>query len=181
MAQESYFDELCCAMDIVATHPRSLFLGQAVKYSGTGMTNSLMNVAKEKLIEMPVEEDLQMGASIGMSLVGFLPLSIFPRWNFLLLATNQLVNHLDKLPIMADWEVAPKVIIRTAVGSENPLHPGPQHVGDFTEAFRHLTQRINIVLLDDKKLIVPEYKKALDRDDGVSTILVELSDLYSSR
>jgi pyruvate/2-oxoglutarate/acetoin dehydrogenase E1 component len=180
MSQQSYFDELSCAMDIVASHPRSLFLGQAVKYSGTGMTNTLRNVPKEKLLEMPVEEDFQLGVSIGMSLAGFLPISIFPRWNFLLLATNQLVNHLDKLSEMAEWEVTPKVIIRTAVGSENPLHPGPQHRGDFSVAFRHLTKRINIVLLDEKNLIVPEYKKAMEREDGVSTLLVELSDLYQS-
>ena len=33
---------------------------------------------------------------------GKIPVSIFPRWNFLLLAINQLVNHLDKLNEMTN-------------------------------------------------------------------------------
>ena len=48
------------------------------------------------MIELPVAEEMQMGMSFGMSLDGTIPISIYPRWNFLLCAINQLVNHLDK-------------------------------------------------------------------------------------
>ena len=41
------------------------------------------------------------------------PISIFPRWNFLLLAANQLVNHVDKINEMGAKKFRNKIIIRT--------------------------------------------------------------------
>ena len=64
-----------------------------------------------------------MGMTNGFAINGFIPVSIFPRWNFLLLAMNQLINHLDKIKIMSRHEYKTKVIIRTGIGSERPLHP----------------------------------------------------------
>jgi pyruvate/2-oxoglutarate/acetoin dehydrogenase E1 component len=120
-----------------------------------------------------------MGMANGMALAGFIPISIFPRWNFLLLAVNQIVNHLDKLGELSRLTPAPKVIIRTGIGSENPLNPGAQHTGDFTEAFKLMCNKINVVRLDSFEMIVPEYQKALSRDDGISTILIEWGDKYA--
>jgi len=137
-----YFDELKRSMDWLATLPDTVFLGQAVKVAGTGMSNTVKDVPQEKRIELPVCEDMQMGITTGLSLNGFVPISIYPRWNFLMLATNQLVNHLDKLPIMTQDKVLPKVIIRVSIGSERPLHPQHQHVGDFTEAYRKMLSNI---------------------------------------
>jgi pyruvate/2-oxoglutarate/acetoin dehydrogenase E1 component len=120
-----------------------------------------------------------MGVAIGMALEGLVPISIFPRWNFLLLATNQIVNHLDKLKEITGINNPGKVIIRTGIGSVDPLHPGPQHTGDFTEAFKLMCQNINVVRLDKSSDIFNEYKKAFEREDGVSTILIEWSDKYN--
>src|ERR1035438_8566992 len=41
------------------------------------------NVPREKLLEMPVTEELQMGVSTGLALTGLVPVTIYPRWNFL--------------------------------------------------------------------------------------------------
>lgn len=120
-----------------------------------------------------------MGLTNGLALSGFIPISIFPRWNFLLLATNQIVNHLDKISEISRNKVGPKVIIRTGIGSIKPLHPGPQHVGDFTEAFRIMCPNINVVRLDSSEMIEYEYEKALKREDGISSILIEWSDKYA--
>ena len=38
---------------------------------------------------------------------------------------------------------------------------------------------INIVRLDTVSMIASEYRKAAERDDGVSTILVEWSDFFN--
>ena len=65
-----------------------------------------------------------------------MPVSLFPRWNFLLCAMSQLVNHLDKLQAMSNGGYRAKAIVRTGIGSERPLHPQQQHVGDYTEALR---------------------------------------------
>jgi hypothetical protein len=52
------------------------------------MTTTLTEVPRERLIELPVAEEMQMGMTLGMALAGFVPVSIYPRWNFLLLAMN---------------------------------------------------------------------------------------------
>ena len=87
-----YFDELKRSMDYLATKSNTVFLGQAVAYTGTAMTNTLRDVPKEKLIEMPVSEEMQMGITNGIAVEGSVPISIYPRWNFVLLAVNQLVR-----------------------------------------------------------------------------------------
>jgi len=174
-----YFSELKRSMTYLATQNESVFLGQAVAVPGTAMRETLVDVPDEKLIELPVEEDLQMGLSIGFALRGQVPISIFPRWNFLLLATNQVVNHLDKLGALTGSPNPPKVIVRTGIGSQKPMYPGPQHTGDFTEVFKLMCKSINVVRLDKAEDIFAQYKLAFLRSDGVSTLLVEWSDKYN--
>ena len=50
-----YFDELTRAMTWLGEQSDTVFIGQAVEYKGTAMTNTLVNVPREKLLEMPVE------------------------------------------------------------------------------------------------------------------------------
>lgn len=176
-----YFDELKRAMEWLAEKPDTLFVGQAVAVPGTGMSNTLASIDKDKRLELPVAEEFQMGLSLGMALNGSIPISIFPRWNFLLLATNQLVNHLDKASILSHGEYRPKVIIRTAIGSERPLHPQIQHVGDFTAAFRQMLQTVEVVRLDEPEQIFDAYRLAYERTDQKSTILVEYGDYYNEK
>ena len=60
----TYFDELKKAMEWLAQKQDTLFLGQAVEFDGTAITNTLRDVARSKLLEMPVAEEFQMGLSI---------------------------------------------------------------------------------------------------------------------
>lgn len=181
MTELKYKTELDRAMTYIGALENSIFVGQAVRVPGTAMSGTLENVDKSKLIEFPVEEDLQMGYTIGLAMNGFLPVSIFPRWNFLILATNQIVNHLDKLKEMMDVKIPPKVIIRTGIGAQNPLHPGPQHTGDYTEAFKIMAPNLEIVRLDKPEDIYPAYKRAADRTDGVSSLIIEWGDFYGTK
>jgi pyruvate/2-oxoglutarate/acetoin dehydrogenase E1 component len=128
---------------------------------------------------MPVNEDMQMGITNGLAMNGFVPVSIYPRWNFLLLGVNQLINHLDKLPMISDYKT--KAIIRTAIGSERPLHPQWQHVGDYTEAFEKMLTNVEVIRLDEPEQIFEAYQKAYNRTDGKSTILVEWGDYYNEK
>src|SRR5712691_1403346 len=139
-----YFNALCDIMKMLGEHPKTIFIGQTVRYPGTAMFSTLTDVPNEKRIELPVFEDTQMGMAIGLSLRGLLPVCVFPRWNFLLIAANQLVLHLDKLPIYSRGGYRPKVIIRTAVATEHPLDPGPQHLGDFSEAVRMMLATVRV-------------------------------------
>jgi pyruvate/2-oxoglutarate/acetoin dehydrogenase E1 component len=176
-----YADELKRSMEMLALDSRVLFLGQAVEVPGTAMFNSLKEIALERRLEVPVAEEMQMGLAVGLALQGKVPVCIFPRWNFLLLAVNQLVNHLDKVPIMSNDGYLPKVIIRTGIGSERPLHPQHQHVGDYTEAFRLMCKTVEVIRLDEPGQIYPAYEKALQRTDGRSTLLVEWGDYHNEK
>ena len=123
---------------------------------------------------MPVCEDLQLGICIGLSLEGLIPVCIYPRMDFIILAMNQLVNHLDKITAMSLGQYKAKVIIRTQVGSTKPLNPGPQHSQDHTEALRHLLTNVTVIKLTETDEIIPAYCEALDSDK--STILIELAE-----
>lgn len=179
--EKRYFSELKRAMELLAQDARTVFLGQAVLWPGTAMFNTVKDIDPAKRIELPVAEEMQMGMSTGMALAGFVPVSIYPRWNFLLLATNQIVNHLDKMIDMSGGGYRPRVIIRTAIGSVRPLDPQHQHRGDFTNAFINMCSTIAVERLEEADQIVPAYERALNRPDGHSTILVEYGDAYNER
>ena len=145
------------------------------------MSSTLINVQKNKKLEMPVAEEMQMGITIGLMMSGYTPISIFPRWNFLLLAMNQLVNHLDKFNIMTNGKYRSKAIIRTGIGSQRPLDPQCQHTGDYTDAIKSMCPNINVIRLENPKKIFTEYKKAIDKKNNKSTILVEYGDYYNEK
>jgi pyruvate/2-oxoglutarate/acetoin dehydrogenase E1 component len=174
-----YFDELKKSMELLAEHPDTIFIGQAVEYEGTGMSNTLKGISSDKRLELPVAEEFQMGLANGLALAGKIPVSIFPRWNFLLVGMNQLVNHLDKIPDFSEFKT--KVIIRTAIGSERPLHPQCQHVGDYSNFFSSILKNVEVIRLDEPEQIFASYHKALTRNDNKSTILVEWGDFYNEK
>lgn len=177
-----YADELKRSMEYLASKNNIVFFGQAVEFEGTGMTNSLKCVGPEIKIEAPVFENTQLGMAIGMTLNSdTIPVCIFPRWNFLICATDQLVNHLDKISLMSGGQFKPKIIIRTSVGSEKPLHPQHQHVGNFTDAYRLMCPNIDFIELNEPEDIFPAYKKAYERTDGKSTVLVEFGDYLNEK
>ena len=176
-----YFDELKRAMDWLSEKDNTLFLGQAVEYPGTAITNTLRDIDRSKLLEMPVNEDMQMGLTLGLGLNGTVPISIYPRWNFLLLAANQIVNHVDKIKIMSNGEFTPKIIIRVSIGSQRPLHPQHQHIGDFTAGFKSMCDFVDIIRLDEPNQIFESYKYAYERTDNRPTILVEWGDFYNEK
>jgi pyruvate/2-oxoglutarate/acetoin dehydrogenase E1 component len=129
------------AMRMLAVQPSTVFVGQSTRYDGAAIYDSLDGVPMERRIEMPVAEDFQMGFCTGLALAGKLPVCIFPRIDFLVLAFNQLANHLDKLPLFG-WN--PKVIVRTTVGQKEPLDAGPQHTQNHTDALRLMLTTVQI-------------------------------------
>jgi pyruvate/2-oxoglutarate/acetoin dehydrogenase E1 component len=178
---KKYFDELKRSMDFLGSKKKTLFIGQAVEVPGTAMSNTLKNISKKKLLELPVAEDMQMGMTLGLAMDGNIPISIFPRWNFLLYGVSQLVNHLDKFSVMSGNKLKPKMIIRTGIGSSRPLHPQFQHVGDFSDSIQKMCTTIEVIKLKEPRDIYRSYKKAYERKDGKNTILVEYGDFYGEK
>ena len=176
----TYKDELTNAMDLLAKDKRVIFIGQNIVYPGSIMSSSLKGIPNSKKIELPLIEDAQIGMSIGLALEGYIPVSIYPRMDFLIIATNQLVNHLDKIEEMSCGRFKPKIIIRTALGSTKPLYPGLQHCSDYTDGLRHMLKNVEVIKLTRSKDIIPAYTHALKRKDKKSTLLIEVADLYSN-
>lgn len=160
---------LKAAMDWLAQQPETLFVGQGVGCAGTKLSATFADVPPQRRLEFPVAEELQLSACLGMSLEGAVPVCVYSRWNFVLRAADALVHHLDRLPLYSDYK--PRVLIRVAVGSRQPLDPGPQHADDFTEAFRLMLRTVRVVRLTAPKQVLPAYQDAYRR--GGSTILVE--------
>ena len=176
-----YFDELKKSMEFLGVDNKTFFIGQAVEYAGTAMTNTLKDISSNQKIELPVAEEMQMGMTLGLAMDGNIPISIFPRWNFLLYGMNQLINHIDKYNIMTGKEKNIKTIIRTGVGSQRPLHPQHQHIGDFTESIKKMCTTIDVIKLNEPEDIFPAYEKAFTRTDGRNTIIVEFGDYYNEK
>lgn len=174
-----YYEELKKAMTLLAEHPKTIFIGQAVQYEGTGLYESMKHIPDHKKVELPVAEYLQSGMANGMAIEGLIPISTFPRWNFLLMGTDQIINHLDKFVTMSNGKYNPKVIIRVAVGSEYPVDPQCQHKGNFSQAFRLMLKNIDICELYESDQIVPAYQQALEKSG--STILVEFADFCKTK
>lgn len=159
----------------------TVFLGQACKVSGHAISSTLGEVPEEKRIELPVFEEMQMGISTGMALDGFVPVTMFPRFDFFILACNQLVNHLDKMRDMSKGEMTPRVIIRVAVGTKTPIDAGPQHTQNHTEAFRKMLTEVNVVEILEPEDVFPAFKEAYERSDSKSTLIIEHGEYYGTK
>jgi len=180
---EKYLTELKRASRFLGEKPDIIFIGQNAVYPGSTMCKTFVgDVPTEKRIELPLFENTQMGISIGLALAGYVPVSLFIRPNFLLYAVGMLVNELDKIPIMTNGKVWPKVIIKTMNGSLRPLDPGVQHRDDLTDIFwgAHF-KNIDVIRLDEPEQIFEAYRNAYERKDGKSTILVEWGDYYNEK
>ena len=174
----NYKGQLTEAMAWLGEQSDTVFLGQQVLYPGNAIFGTLKDVPDDKKVEFPVAEELQVGASIGLALQGYVPICIIPRMDFLWRAADQLVNHLDKIREMSRGEFNPRIIIRTAIGSTSPLDPGPQHRGDYTDVLETLLPNVRVMRLTTPYDIQPAYMGAYASKR--SWLLVEDSNLYGA-
>lgn len=172
----NYLEEIKKAMELL-NKEGFYFIGQCVKFSGTSMYHTIKHIDIDRRIELPIFEDVQAGMATGMALEGLKVCSIYPRMDFLILATNQIVNHLDRIAMMSDNQFNPFVIIRTCVGSTKPLFSGEQHSGNYVQALRSMCKYIKVYELKTAEEVIPTYEKALK--EKIPCIIVEYPDLYN--
>jgi pyruvate/2-oxoglutarate/acetoin dehydrogenase E1 component len=153
-----------------------VFIGQQIVFAGNPMSTTLVNVPKSMMIEVPVMEETQMGMTLGMAMMGRTVVSFYPRWDFLISATNQLVNHVDKFELMTGKRA--NIIIRVGKGSDNPLDPGPQHKNNYFKQFETMCPNISFHELKTPEYIPAMYKSAIDA--GGVHIMAEFPELYYS-
>ena len=171
-----YKDALTNSMSYLGQQDDTVFIGQQIIWPGNPMSSTLNFVSKDKMIEVPVMEDSQMGMSLGMAMAGKFVITFYPRWDFLICATNQLVNHVDKIGLMSDGQWKPNMIIRIGKGSDKPLDPGHQHKGNYLEEFKSMCKNITFWDFNSYSNIESVYKSAYE--NGGIHIMVEYPELY---
>ncbi len=159
----SYLKEIQKSMKFLAKNKNVIFMGQSVVYPGSSIFVSLKDVPKSKKIEIPVMEEVQTGMAIGMALNGYIPVSCYPRFDFLILAANQLTNHLDKIDYLTNNNFKSKILIRTMIGSTKPLNAGLQHTQDHTNALKKLLQFSEVIKLNREDEIFDKYTNAISK------------------
>lgn len=174
-----YKDHLSLSMAELGLDDRVLFVGYGLSFDNAA-AGTLSGVPKEKRIEMPLAENLMASAAIGMAMAGFIPVIFIERFDFILNASDAIVNHLDKIAAMSGGEFSPCAIIRVVVGGkEKPLFTGPTHTQDFSMAFRRMVS-FEIIRLCESSVIQESYRHALRQaGSGISSVmLVEYKDKY---
>ena len=176
-----YKQELIKSMEWLSEKQDTVFLGQACAVSGHAISSTLERVSMEKRIEMPVFEEVQLGISTGLAMNGYVPITMYPRFDFFILACNQLINHLDKMEEMSHGDMKPRVIIRVAIGAKTPLDAGPQHTQNHTEAIKKMLTNVEVVELMEPEEIFPAFRRAYEREDSKPTLFVEHGEFYATK
>lgn len=94
-------------------------------YVGNSMKDLDKIFGKDRIIESPVSENATTGLAIGASLFNIKPIVVHPRMDFMLLATDTIVNQAAKWSSMLGGASIPGVTIRSIInrGGEQ----GAQH------------------------------------------------------
>ena len=151
----------------------AIFIGYNVA-KGDAM-GTLKEVSAEQKLETPVAENLMSGLAIGMSFEEFLPVIYFERHDFMMVAMDAIVNHVDKIERISHGEFKVPVIIRAVTADGGPFYSGITHSQDFTEV---LKAAVTFPIYDPKngKEILEAFRNA--RDSKRPTIIVERKSRY---
>lgn len=136
----------------------SVFIGYNVK-NGNAM-GTLAGVDDSQKIETPVAENLMTGIGIGMSFEGYRPVIYYERHDFMMVAADAIVNHVNHIERISHGEYKVPVILRSVVADSGPFYSGPTHSQDFTDGFKNLVS-FPIYVPSTGKEAVQVYKKAI--------------------
>ena len=155
--RESIIEEL----HRLSTLDCTVFLGENV-INSKRIYGTLENVPLNKCIEMPIAENLIAGTAIGLSLAGFLPICIFQRMDFMLIAADAIINHACLYSKMTNHQVSCGVIFRTILASplNEKFYVGHQHSKDFSYIFEPYMKVIKIPETSPKEAYTTAYKYA---------------------
>jgi len=112
----------------------AIFIGYNVLYGNA--IGTLKNVPDEQKLETPVAENLMAGLAIGMSFEGYTPVVYYERHDFMLVAADAIINHIDKIERISHGEFKCPVIIRAVTADAGPFYSGITHSQDFTKVFK---------------------------------------------
>lgn len=168
-------DALTASMSELAKDPATVFIGYGLT---KGRANGTLKDAAQ-ILETPVAESLMVEMAVGLALKGRKAVVFIERMDFLLLAMDAVVNHLDKVARESRGEFRPGILLRVCVGgTQRPLFTGSTHTGDHTKALQHLVS-FPVERVLHAEAVREKYREAHARLPHQSTMLVEYRDLYT--
>ena len=131
----TYKEEVVRTMTEMGAHPDVVFVGEGI-VTGDRIYGTMDDVPTEKCIEMPIAENLIMGVAMGLAIMGFRPIVVFQRMDFMTVAADGIINHLALIPEMSNHQYELPVIIRAIIGSKDEkFDVGCQHNKDLSYMF----------------------------------------------
>lgn len=124
---------------------KAIFIGYNVA-RGDAM-GTLKSIPASQKLETPVAENLMVGLGIGMSFEGFYPVVYFERHDFMMVAMDAIVNHVDKIERISHGKYKVPMLIRAVCADSGPFYSGPTHSQDFTECLKAV---LSIPVLEPK-------------------------------
>jgi len=123
---------------LLKQYPEVFVIGQGVWspwYAGNSMTELEKEFGKGRVIDTPVSEAATTSAAVGAALCGYRPIVLHPRIDFMILATDALVNQAAKWAHMLGGQARPAVTIRGVVNRGG--QQGAQHSQALHSWFAH--------------------------------------------
>lgn len=118
---------------LLKNHPDVFIIGQGLWspwYVGSSMTELEKEFGKERVLDSPVSENATTGLAVGASLCGYRPVVVHPRIDFMILATDPIVNQAAKWSHMLGGQAHPAVTVRGIVnrgGEQGAQHSQALH------------------------------------------------------
>ena len=171
-----YKDIIKNSMEELAQDEKTVFIGYNLKHGSRGY-GSLIDIPEDKILESPVAENLMAGLATGMAIEGFKPVLIFERHDFMLNASDSLINYLNKLPILSKEQYNAPMIIRAVIGSKVPINPGPQHSEDFSDFFK---SKFKFPVFDPQNASELRHAYEYAKEFKSPCLIIERRDLYEN-
>lgn len=118
---------------LLSHHDDVVAIGQGVWspwYVGSSMSDLDKKFGKDRVIDTPVSEWATTSAAVGAALNGLRPIVIHPRMDFMILATDSLVNQAAKWNHMLGGQASPALTVRGIVnrgGEQGAQHSQALH------------------------------------------------------
>ena len=140
MATLTYAKALNLALREEMTRDERVFVyGEEVaKWGGSfTVTQGLLDeFGERRVLDTPIAEEGIIGLGIGAAMAGLRPVAEIMTINFILLAMDQIVNHMAKLRYMSGGQVSVPLVIRSPGGGG--LSMGAQHSQSLESFFIHV-------------------------------------------
>ena len=159
----SYRESIFQSMEnALKNHSRTLIYGLGVT-DHIGIFGTVKGLEKKygknRVLETPIAEESMTGFALGLSLAKLYPIHIHIRVDFMMLAMNQLVNHIAKYRYMYGGLFQVPMLIRAVIGRS--WGQGSQHSQSLQSLFAHIPG-LTVIMPASAKSIMTSYQHAIE-------------------